>query len=444
MTQFLFSFLHCAGCGKTTFLVAAITAIGEDILVVAPSNAAVANIAVKVFKTGRFGLHEISVFGSNADPAASFLNPKARGDKYALLERRIKAARGNANKQEKLRREFRRWLHLPEEQDEESSTEQVKLAPMCRYYNMETPGGRKAIQAQLRKSKVIFTTLNCAGSKLLVESGARIRTLMLDEGGQTPESDFFIATNFPGIRKVVVVGDPMQLPATVVDPVCQRHGLGTSWLYKIHKLKPEKVMLLDTQYRMHPDILTFPNLAFYDSRILCGENVQSRDNPVEHPFLLVDTTRRRGKEVQDSALSWKNPQEAMVIQELLECDTDVRRLVEDPANPARIIVISPYNAQVALLRSKLVCPPGCILDVATVDSFQGQEGDIVIVSTVRTGKIGFVDDPQRLNVAMTRSKQILRVVGDVAFFKRLPKKNSTLKALCHYAESIGGIVEGTL
>jgi len=333
-------------------LVAAIAAIGKGILVVAPSNAAVANVAVKAFQTGRFGLNEISVFGSNTDPAASFLNPKARGDKYSLLERRIKAARGNPNKQDKLRREFRRWLHLPEEQDGDRSTSEHNLASMCRYYNMESPGGRKALQAQLRKSKVIFTTLNCAGSQLLVASEARVRTLMLDEGGQTPESDFFIATNFPGIRKIVVVGDPMQLPATVIDPVCQRHGLGTSWLYKINKLKPEKVLLLDTQYRMHPKILTFPNLAFYQSRILCGANVHSRDRPVAHPFLLVDTSCRRGKEIQDNALSWKNPQEATVIQKLLDCDLDIRRLVQNPVNPTRIIVISPYNAQVTLLRSK--------------------------------------------------------------------------------------------
>src|SRR5689334_7799222 len=95
---------------------------------------------------------------------------------------------------------------------------------------------------------------------------------------------------------------------------------------------------------------------------------------------------------------------------------------------ARIIVITPYRAQVKLLKESLA-GIGHTIEVATVDSFQGQEGEIVIVSTVRTQRIGFVDSAQRLCVALTRAKRILRVVGDRHFFLSLGPK-STLKNLC--------------
>jgi len=184
----------------------------------------------------------------------------------------------------------------------------------------------------------------------------------------------------------------------------------------------------------------FPNKTFYQKRILSDANVLSREVGVRAPFLFVDTSRR-GNEQRDATRSWKNTHEAVAISELMSHDPDICRLVQDP-RPTRIIVITPYAAQVKLLQSKLlVCPSqACTLDIATVDSFQGQEGDIVIVSTVRTHKVGFTDDEQRLNVAITRSKHILRVVGHVSFFKSF-QRESTLRKLCEYAEELDLIVD---
>jgi len=269
----------------------------------------------------------------------------------------------------------------------------------------------------------------------------KVNTLMLDEGGQTPEAEFFIATQFPGVAKIVVVGDPMQLPATVIALDCKKCGYGTSWLEIVYKFQPEKVHLLDTQYRMDPKILRFPNRTFYRDRIISGDNVHSREPFVAKPFLFIDTSRRGSEERE--AFSWKNAYEVVVIQSLLFHDPDIQRLAQkgrkDPW-PVRIIVITPYSGQVKLLKETLACPRGCVLDVATVDSFQGQEADILILSTVRTRKIGFVDDRQRLNVALTRAKRVLRVVGDASFFGSF-RTVSTLRRLFEFAKAVGALEE---
>jgi len=114
----------------------------------------------------------------------------------------------------------------------------------------------------------------------------------------------------------------------------------------------------------------------------------------------------------------------------------VKRLLctHDKIHP-KIIIVTPYKAQLKILQERVVLPKHCkaLLLISTVDAVQGQEGDIVVVSTVRTEKVGFTDDPQRLNVALTRAKRILRVVGHRSFFETLCNKPSTLKALVGHA-----------
>jgi senataxin len=246
-------------------------------------------------------------------------------------------------------------------------------------------------------------TLNTAGSQFLRNAaGKHFHTLLLDEGGQCPEAEFYICTTFPGVRRIIVVGDPQQLPATVIDPRIQHAGYGASWMSHVSEVYPRKIHLLDTQYRMDPEILKFPNASFYSGRIMSGENVFGRSPYVEFPFRFIDTAKC-GQEEEDK-YSFKNAYEAAVIKSLLKSDSDILRVRKSDPH-CRIIIITPYKAQVDLLESTLSDTKGVgSVSIATVDSFQGQEAPVVIVSTVRTESAGFVDSAQRLNVSLTRAQ----------------------------------------
>lgn len=124
-----------------------------------------------------------------------------------------------------------------------------------------------------------------------------------------------------------------------------------------------------------------------------------------------------------------------MITSLLYQDADIMAALK--ANPkARILIITPYKAQVKLLNESVLTKKGRqrSIEVSTVDAFQGQEADIVVLSMVRTQRVGFIDDQCRINVAMTRAKRILRVVGDLQFFRRQPKE-SILNELARFSEA---------
>jgi hypothetical protein len=191
------------------------------------------------------------------------------------------------------------------------------------------------------------------------------------------------------------------------------------------------VHLLNIQYRIDPSILRFSNESFYGNRIISAESVYNRLPVLDKPFLFIDTLGIAEESKRN--FSSINEHEARVIKSILLHDEDIIRLRESSKNSIRTIVITPYLAQALLLKRELKKIKSLrAWDVATVDSFQGQEGDIVIVSTVRTKSVGFTDDSHRLNVALTRAKRILRVVGDVDFFLSLGN-TSVLRQLARFA-----------
>ena len=423
------------GCGKTTTMVGMISAIGEGMIVTAPSNAAVANIALKLYETGRYEFPELVIFGDGCEKSVRFLNPRHRSSEYRHFREEYAdiGVEPNLTPSEeilkhKLKREFAAWLHV----DEDSSIQE--LGSICPHVEIDdktdspTFDGLKTVQFLIDAAKVILCTLNSSGSYSLQAAvdSSRFHTFMLDEGGQCTEAEFFIATTFPGIQRIIVMGDPNQLRPTVLEPACVKAGYGESWLGQVYKLSREKVHLLDTQYRMDPQILRFPNAHFYAKRIKSGENVLNRQPSLDLPFQFVDT-RGQGREERDRNFSFKNSYEATVVKNILQNDPDIKILLQK-SEKLRIIIITPYKAQMKLLAEQIRVSRPHSVDVSTVDAFQGQEGDIVILSTVRTKAAGFVDDRQRLNVALTRAKRILRVVGDTRFFLTL-SGSSTLRAI---------------
>jgi len=434
-------------------------AMGQGgVIVTAPSNAAVANIALKLIATGDVTFGELAVYGENCDDSVKFLQPKFRSNAYVAFREAYDKAMTISDGQKEpstwqkqtaanLLQDFVAWLRLPTSPDKAWSLSD--LSHQCPIISYDENGfitmqGRHRMSEIFGSAKVVFSTLNSAGSFTLQSAldGENFTTLMLDEGCQCTEAEFFIAATFPGIQRIAIMGDLQQLRSTVIHPSCSLAGFGDSFLGRVFKQNARQVHLLDTQYRMDPQILAFPNKRFYKSRILCGDNVLNREPHVDRPFLFIDTNGC-GRETK-VGFSWQNQYEATVINVLLQSDPDIRQLFAATDRTTKIIVITPYKVQMHLLKDHLKLPKRgqgskAQLLISTVDAFQGQEGDIVIVSTVRTNAIGFVDDAQRLNVALTRAKRVLRVVGDFKFFESLSSIKSTLRALVSYAKDNGCI-----
>lgn len=409
------------GTGKTSTIVAILKAIERGAIVTAPSNAAVAHLALALVATNLFSITDLIVWGENCDERVQFLNPVIRSDRYHGFRRAYDDITKSSEKEENcklLLQNFASWLHL--------TSDEIclnRIADLC-----EPDGDGAAGRALPPSVRFVFCTLNTAGSPALRKAGQhKFDVIILDEAGQSPEAEFYIATTFPGVKRVIICGDPRQLPATVRDERCKQAGYGESFLSHILKFSPEKIHLLNTQYRMDPAILQFPNETWYNSEILSDGNVVNREPRVDHPIRVMDMSNMSG-EVRDGT-SWRNVYEAEAIKSLLCRDEDILRLQEN-ADSVRTIIITPYLAQVKHLKRIL---KKYRVDIATVDSFQGQEGDIVVVSSVRTKTAAEFLDDYRMNVAVTRAKRVLRIFCAISFCRTLPTK-SPLNQLAIFAE----------
>ncbi len=278
-------------------------------------------------------------------------------------------------------------------------------------------------------AKVIACTLAGSASHLLM--GMKFGTLFIDEAAQALEAACWIAIR--KAHRVVLAGDHRQLPPTIKSPEALRGGLDRTLMQAIVENKPRAVSLLRMQYRMCDAIMQFPNQEFYDGQLESAPDVKYRgildwDTPVE----WIDSPYEEGGEVSDG-LSRANPAEAALTLQTLQQYFD--RIGRDRILEERIDVgiISPYKGQIRLLRQLLRKdrywrPFRSLITVNTVDGFQGQERDVIFISMVRSnaeGNIGFLHDLRRMNVAITRARMKLILIGDrstlcrIPFYKRL-------------------------
>ena len=278
-------------------------------------------------------------------------------------------------------------------------------------------------------AKVIACTLAGSASHLLM--GMKFGTLFIDEAAQALEAACWIAIR--KAHRVVLAGDHRQLPPTIKSPEALRGGLDRTLMQAIVENKPRAVSLLRMQYRMCDAIMQFPNQEFYDGQLESAPDVKYRgildwDTPVE----WIDSPYEEGGEVSDG-LSRANPAEAAPTLQTLQQYFD--RIGRDRILEERIDVgiISPYKGQIRLLRQLLRKdrywrPFRSLITVNTVDGFQGQERDVIFISMVRSnaeGNIGFLHDLRRMNVAITRARMKLILIGDrstlcrIPFYKRL-------------------------
>ncbi len=261
--------------------------------------------------------------------------------------------------------------------------------------------------------------------------------LVMDEASQATEPSAWIP--ILRARKIVLAGDHFQLPPTVRSAEAEKKGLGVTLFERLHRLLGKEFKtLLNIQYRMHEKIMNFSSRQFYGGALVADASVKNHtlaDLPrirkakeTEEVFLFLDTAGRGFEEaLEPGSQSRYNAEEAGLVLE------ELRKLLKLGVPAQEIAVISPYSAQVRLLTAKV---PNPLIEVDSVDGFQGREKEVVILSLVRSnleGEMGFLADTRRMNVAMTRAKRKLVVIGDSSTLSSIP----FYRDFVQYAESIG-------
>ena len=274
------------------------------------------------------------------------------------------------------------------------------------------------------EARVIACTLVGSAHRLL--EGMKFGTLFIDEAAQALEAACWIPMRRVG--RVVLAGDHCQLPPTVKSIAALKAGLGITLMERLVTLHPEAVTLLKVQYRMNEDIMRFSSNYFYHGQVESAPEVKFRsildlDRAIE--WCIPEGELR---EVTGDGSSLMNQLEAElalnVLQQYFE-RIGKQRLIDERID---VGIISPYRAQVQLLRRLLMKreyfkPFRRQITVNTVDGFQGQERDVIVISMVRSndnGQIGFLRDLRRMNVAMTRARMKLIIIGDPQTLTRHP------------------------
>ena len=288
------------------------------------------------------------------------------------------------------------------------------------------------------EARVIACTLVSSANRLLM--GQKFGTLFIDEAAQALEPACWIA-----IRKadrVILAGDHCQLPPTVKAPEALRAGLGHTLMQTIVKNKPETVSLLKLQYRMNDEIMRFSSEWFYGGMLQSAPEVKYRsildfDTPIE--WINTEGMDCNEEFVGENYGRINKPEAELSIAQLKEYITQIGR---ERFLSERIDVglISPYKAQVQYLRrlvrnDAFFKPYRQAITINTVDGFQGQERDVILISLVRAneeGQIGFLNDLRRMNVAITRARMKLIILGDASTLTR----HAFYKKLYGYIESL--------
>lgn len=278
------------------------------------------------------------------------------------------------------------------------------------------------------QSRVIACTLTGSANKIL--SGMRFSTLFIDEAAQALEAACWIAMR--KADRVILAGDHQQLPPTIKCLEAARQGLDHTLMEKIVSYHPESVSLLQVQYRMNEAIMRFSSDHFYDGKVTSAPAVKNRvilDADIDSPVVWVNTEGMDCNEefVQESFGRINKPEADLSIQQLKDFFTKAgnKRVLEEHID---VGIISPYKAQVQYLRHRVKSDPFFkpfrhLISVNTVDGFQGQERDVILISLVRAnenGEIGFLRDLRRMNVAMTRARMKLIIMGDASTLTRHP------------------------
>ena len=398
------------GTGKTTTLVEAIkrlTVIDKRILVCAPSNAAadlltekLAQKGVNVIRIGNLSRVDESVVRHTVD--------------FQLQEspmfKQIKTIRKQADEYRRMALKYKRDFGKDERMQRNLLLKEAKNS-VKDAVDLENA----AIDGMIERAQVVTCTLVGANHRHI--DHLKFETVVIDEAAQALEPATWIS--ILKAKKVVLAGDPFQLPPTVKSDEAKKAGLETT-LMEIALPNLRNVNLLRTQYRMNEQIMGYSNRYFYQDQLLADDSVANWSllvhNEASEAVELVDTAGCGFEEkLKEETRSYYNPEEWQVIQRHLG------QLLQDVSEPLSIGIISPYKEQVQYMKDQISRDWMSLhnITINTVDSFQGQERDLIYISLVRCNaksEIGFLRDYRRMNVAMTRARKKLVVVGDSATF----------------------------
>ncbi|EXJ87604.1 hypothetical protein A1O3_04565 [Capronia epimyces CBS 606.96] len=278
---------------------------------------------------------------------------------------------------------------------------------------------RKRVQQEILDSAhVLCATLSGSGHEIFQSLNVEFETVIIDEAAQSIELSALIPLKY-GCSKCILVGDPKQLPPTVLSREAAKFQYEQSLFARMESNHKKDVHLLDTQYRMHPEISLFPSKSFYDSRLKDGPDMAKlRRRPWHHsnifaPYRFFDVQGM--SQAVPKGHSLVNYAELNIAMQLYE------RLVTDVPKydfTRKIGIITPYKGQLRELRLRFKQRYGeeivSKIEFNTTDAFQGRESEIIIFSCVRasTQGIGFLNDIRRMNVGLTRAKSSLWVLGN--------------------------------
>ncbi|CAE8621227.1 unnamed protein product [Polarella glacialis] len=318
----------------------------------------------------------------------------------------------------------------------------------------------QAMRDALASFQVVVTTCSSAGHELL--RGITFPRVLVDECTQSVEPSTLLPLS-NGCNHLVLIGDHKQLPPTVVSDEARKMGLDRSMFARLaaphassHSAGPvAEPLLLDEQRRMHPSIAAFPNTHFYGGRVRDAAPSRPPVSGVPWPdgdmrVLLVDVQTELGEEQQGT--SWRNAAEVDAVLKLashvLRCDDRSKGQASLP--PEEVVVMTPYFQQKQLLQAEFwrrtqqdtaTAPLLGQVRVSTIDGFQGAESDLVIFSAVRSnvgGRLGFLSDARRANVALTRARRGLVVFADATTMRQA--KGTVWAEWLAWVEGRGGVM----
>jgi regulator of nonsense transcripts 1 len=390
---------------------------GGQVLVCAPSNVAVDQLCERIHRTGLKTVRLTAKSREDVESRVSFLS----------LHEQVRMNDSNV--------ELTKLSQLKNELGELSSQDEKKFKQLTRNAEREI----------LSNADVICCTCVGAGDPRLARF--KFRTVLMDESTQAAEPECMIPLVL-GCKQVVLVGDHQQLGPVVMNKKAAKAGLNQSLFERLVILGCAPIRL-NVQYRMHPCLSEFPSNMFYEGSLQNGVTMQQRlRREVDFPWPVADFpmmfwANLGTEEISASGTSYLNRTEATNVE---KC---VTRFLKAGVQPGDIGVITPYEGQRSFVVSSMQASGAFTRDnykeieVASVDAFQGREKDFIVLSCVRSNDhqgIGFLSDPRRLNVALTRAKYGLVILGNPKVLSKHPLWHHLL---VHFKER-GCLVEGPL